>query len=50
MIIKTDSIKRLYIDPETKKEKTKEKNILSGGEVFSRTVTLVSKEKDEEED
>lgn len=50
MIIKTDSIKRLHIDPETKKEKTKEKNILSGGEVFSRTVTLISKEKDEEED
>lgn len=50
MIIKTDSIKRLYIDPNTKKEKTKEKNILSGGEVFSRTVTLISKEKDEEEE
>jgi len=50
MIIKTDSIKRLYIDPKTKSEKTKENNILSGGEVFSRTVTLKSKEKDEEED
>lgn len=50
MIIKTDSVKRLYIDPETKKGKIKEKNILSGGEVFSRTVTLISKEKDEEED
>lgn len=49
MIIKTDSIKRLYIDPETKKEKTKENNILSGGEVFSRTVTLKSKEKNEED-
>lgn len=50
MIIKTDSIKRLYIDPNTKSKKTKENNILSGGEVFSRTVTLKSKEKDEEED
>ena len=50
MIIKTDSIKRLYIDPKSKNEKTKENNILSGGEVFSRTVTLKSKEKDEEED
>ena len=49
MIIKTDSIKRLYIDPKSKNEKTKENNILSGGEVFSRTVTLKSKEKDEEE-
>lgn len=49
MIIKTDSIKRLYIDPNTKSKKTKENNILSGGEVFSRTVTLKSKEKDEEE-
>lgn len=50
MIIKTDSIKRLYIDPKTKKEKTKEKNILSGGEVFSRTFNLISKGKNEEED
>ena len=49
MIIKTDSIKRLYIDPNTKSKKTKENNILSGGEVFSRTATLKSKEKDEEE-
>lgn len=50
MIIKTDSIKRLYIDPKTKKEKIKENNIFSGGEVFSRTITLISREKDEEEE
>lgn len=50
MIIKTDSIKRLYIDPKTKKEKIKENNIFSGGEVFSRTVNLISREKDEEEE
>ena len=50
MIIKTNSIKRFYIDPKTKKEKIKENNIFSGGEVFSRTVNLISREKDEEEE